>query len=324
MKIELEKIKLEKNNELLKKQERVQRIKIKAKNRLEEKKNENKTEKKRKYQSALNDKYLMKCIIEQINTQQNNKNNFQHAKIRQEFNEYETNRVKRNIIKENKEQIEQENNLRVLKNLEQQMMNACNELETIEKKCLENLNKTKDYNLKYLENSFDTKSKFFFSPKRFKPIKNLNKSMEMEYNLEKKMNNSILSPSVKCQKKDDLKDKDKDKINNTTFTQSSSVSNFRVKRTKQYIRNDRNNNSIYGKRNVGKSVNSNNNKEKKIIKINNKNINKYINKNNNNNHNKINNNQNVSYNIKNIKNGNNNSSPIKKDGKIVIIKKNKK
>ena len=39
MRIELEKIKLEKNNELLKKQERVQRIKIKNKNRLEEKKN---------------------------------------------------------------------------------------------------------------------------------------------------------------------------------------------------------------------------------------------------------------------------------------------
>ena len=335
MKIELEKIKMENNKELQKKKERVQRFKMKAKNRLEEKKNENQSQKKRKYQSALNDKYLMKCIIEQINTQQNNKNCYQHAKIRQQFNEFETNRVKRNIIKENKEQLEHENNLRVLKNLEKKMMNACNELESIEKKCLESLNKTKDFNLKYLENSSDSKSKYFFSPKRFVPRKHLNKSVEMEYNLDKKFNNSVLSPSIKSQKHDDLKDK----FNNTTFTQSSSVSNFRNKRSKQYIRtnadNERNDNSGYRNKNVNKTFIKNNNIEKKISKIdknkkgsNNKNINVNNNQNNkqnnNQNKNKNNNHQNIISNNKNIKNNNISKSPNNKNGKIIIIKKIKK
>ena len=269
IKIELEKIKIENNKELLKKKERAQRIKIKIKNRMEEKKNENISQKKRKYQSALNDKYLMRCIIEQINTQQNNKNCSQHAKIRQQFNEIEANKMKRNIIKENKEQIEHENNLRVLKDLEKKMENACNQLESMEKKCLESLNKTKDFNLKYIENSSDNKSKYFFSPNRFGHHRYLNKSMDMDYSDDKKFNNSILSPSVQSQK--DIKDK----FNNTTFTQSSSVSNFRTKRNKPHIKNDlltkRNDNSLYGKKSMNRSFLTNHHDKENQKKKNNDN-----------------------------------------------------
>ena len=265
IKIELEKIKLENNKELAQKKERVQRFKMKAKNRLEEKKNENISQKKRKYKSALNDKYLMKCIIEQINTQQNNRNCYQHAKVKQQFNESETKRMKRNIIKENKVQIEHENNLKILKNLEKKMMNACNELESMEKKCLESLNKTKDYNLKYLENSSDNKSKYYFSQKMFVPIKHVNSSMEIEYN-DKKLNSSIMSPSVKSQKND---------VSN--FTQSSSVSHFRTKRIKKNdLFTQRNNDCLRcEKKGVNRSFMTTNHKgDKKIQKIKIKKINK--------------------------------------------------
>ena len=53
------------------------------------------------YQSSLNEKYLMKIIREQLNTLQLNKNTYSHAKIKQELNEYETNKMKRNLEKEN-------------------------------------------------------------------------------------------------------------------------------------------------------------------------------------------------------------------------------
>ena len=262
IKIELEKMKLENNKELLKKKERIQRFKIKTKNRLEEKKNENISQKKRKYQSALNDKYLMKCIIEQINTQQNNRNCYQHAKIRQQFNESETKRMKQNIIKENRQQIEHENNLKVLKNLEKKMMHACSELEHMEKKCLESLNKTKDNNIKYIENNPDNKSKYYLTQKIFSPIRNINKPMEVEYN-DKKLNHSILSPSIKSTKNDA-----------NSFTQSSSVSNFRTRKLKQNgLFPKRNNDNLKSaKKGMNRSFVASNKRNKNAQKIQSKNI----------------------------------------------------
>ena len=62
IKIELEKIKNEQDKELLEKRERIQRYKERIKNRMEEKKNKNLTLKKKKYQSALNDKFLIKIM----------------------------------------------------------------------------------------------------------------------------------------------------------------------------------------------------------------------------------------------------------------------
>ena len=170
MKLELEKMRNEKDKELEEKRERIQRYKMKEKNRLEEKKNENLSQKKRKYQSAMNDKYLMKCIIEQLNTQQNNKNSYKHAKIKQEINEFETNKMKQNMMKENQLQIDQDNNLRVLKLIEKKMMNTCTELETIERQCLESLNKTKNFNIRYIENTCDSKSKYFYKKNRIGQI----------------------------------------------------------------------------------------------------------------------------------------------------------
>ena len=234
MKLELEKMKNEKDKELEEKRERIQRYKKKEKTRLEEKKNENLSQKKRKYQSAMNDKYLMKCIIEQLNTQQNNKNSYKHAKIKQEINEFETNKMKQNMMKENQLQIDQDNNLRVLKLIEKRMLNTCTELETIERQCLQSLNKTKKFNIRYIEKTCDSKSKYFYKKNRIGPIRHLNKSMDMDFD-EKKLNNSILSPSIRSQKNIDSI---KDRFNSTTFTQSSSVSYFRTNRTKRFIKNE--------------------------------------------------------------------------------------
>ena len=305
IKIELKKIKIEKNKELMQKKERIQRFKLKAKNRLEEKKNENLSQKKRKYQSALNDKYLMKCIIEQINTQQNNKNCYNHAKVKQQINEFETNRMKQHMIKENKEKIEHENNLKVLKVIEKKMVDACNELELMEKKCLESLNKTKYYNIRYLENSSDSKSKYYFSHTKLIPFRHLNGSMELEINNDdKKLNHSILSPSVQSQKQNDVKDK----FNNITFTQSSSVSNFRNKRAKNNIKNNsytkRNNKSIIEKKNKNRTF-INNDDKKKEKKITNNENKKNIQEEDKNNHLK-------------------NNSKIQKSTKVIKIKKKQK
>jgi hypothetical protein len=244
-------MKNEKDKELEKKRERIQRYKKKEKTRLEEKKNENLSQKKRKYQSAMNDKYLMKCIIEQLNTQQNNKNSYKHAKIKQEINEFETNKMKQNMMKENQLQIDQDNNLRVLKLIEKKMLNTCTELETIERQCLESLNKTKKFNLRYIERTGDSKSKYFYTKNRIGPIRHLNRSMDMDFD-EKKLNNSILSPSRSQKNIDSIKDR----FNSTTFTQSSSVSYFRTNRTKRFIKNQsvkKNNLSMNEKKKQNKS-----------------------------------------------------------------------
>ena len=58
--------------------------------------------------------------------------------------------------------------------------------------------------------------------------------MDMDFD-EKKLNNSILSPSIRSQKNIDSI---KDRFNSTTFTQSSSVSYFRTNRTKRFIKNE--------------------------------------------------------------------------------------
>ena len=243
IKIELEKIKNEKDKELLEKRERIQRYKERIKNRMEEKKNKNLTLKKKKYQSALNDKFLMKCIINQINIQQTNKNYKNHAKVKKEYNEFESHKIKRNMIKENKQKLENQNNLKLLKVIERKMMSECNELESMEKKCLASLNKRKNYNMKYLEMSNDLQPKYYYGQNRLENIRPLNSSMDNEIpNGGLKYNNSIVSPTRQSQKQINTKDR----YNHTAGFQSSSMSNFRNKKTKKIVHDSkaRNNNSM--------------------------------------------------------------------------------
>ena len=120
------------------------------------KKNTNLSQKKINYQTSLNDKYLMKIIREQLNTQQLNMNTYSHAKIKQQLNEFETNKMKRNLEKETQIQQLHENNIIQLKRLEKKMKNTCIQLEELEKEAIESLNKTKYMNLKIVgENPYN-------------------------------------------------------------------------------------------------------------------------------------------------------------------------
>ena len=59
--------------------------------------------KKKRYQSALNDKKVMKNIKQEIDKQRNNKNCFRHAKVKQQYYEGKTNKIKKDIDKKNEE-----------------------------------------------------------------------------------------------------------------------------------------------------------------------------------------------------------------------------
>jgi len=118
---------------------------------LKETKNNNINTKRKRYQSALNDKIVLRNIRQEINRQQNNKNCFRHAKVKQQYYEGKTNNLKKNMNKKNEDFIEQENDLKELKIIGDKMMKTYTQLELIEKQCIENLNKTKYLNEKFKE-----------------------------------------------------------------------------------------------------------------------------------------------------------------------------
>jgi exonuclease SbcC len=284
IKFELTKIKEEQDKELQKKKERIHRFKEKIKNNIEEKKIENNLKKKRKYQSALNDKYLIKCILEQINDQQTNKKCYQHEKVKQYYNEFETNKIKQSILKENSARLEYEKNMKKLLAKEKRMKKKCDELLSLEKKYLEQLNQTKEDNLRYIENTSENISKYSYNHFIKKHTRNLNRSMELElYSNNKKGCDykSAMSSSMK-----NVKNKsDYRKDNITEYTQSSSISIFKENKSKQNNLKVRiNNKSIIKRRNKDSDLKEN----KRIYKsfdnnnpINKKASNSYINNKNN-------------------------------------------
>ena len=150
---------------------------------LKETKNNNINNKKQRYQSALNDKRVMKNIRQEIDRQQTNKNCFRHAKVKQQYYEGKTNKLKKNMNKRNEDFIEQENDLKKLKIIEDKMMKTYNQLELIEKKCIENLNKTK-----YLSEKFRDK-------------KNINAYNNIKLKDNKKVNNNINAKKNECEQK---------------------------------------------------------------------------------------------------------------------------
>jgi len=257
IKFELTKIKEEQDKELQKKKERIHRFKEKIKNNIEEKKIENNLKKKRKYQSALNDKYLIKCILEQINDQQTNKKCYQHEKVKQYYNEFETNKIKQSILKENSARLEYEKNMKKLIAKEKRMKKKCDELLSLEKKYLEQLNQTKEDNLRYIENTSENISKYSYNHFIKKHTRNLNRSMELDlYSNNKKGYDykSAMSSSMK-----NVKNKsDYRKDNITEYTQSSSISIFKENKSKQNNLKVRiNNKSIIKRRNKDSDLKEN-------------------------------------------------------------------
>ena len=262
IKFELTKIKEEQDKELQKKKERIHRFKENIKNNIEEKKIENNLKKKRKYQSALNDKYLIKCILEQINDQQNNKKCYQHEKVKQLYNEFETNKIKKNIIKENSARLEYENNMKKLIAKEKRMKKKCDELLSLEKKYLEQLNQTREDNLRYIENTSENITKYSYNHFIKSHTRNLNRSMELElYSNNKKgfdSKSGIYNSMKNIKNKSDNK-----KDNITEYTQSSSISIFKENKNKQNnLKVKINNNNAIKRRNKDSDLKEN----KKIYK----------------------------------------------------------
>jgi hypothetical protein len=151
MKSQLEKKRNEKNIELERKKEKIKNLKNAEHNMLKETKDKNIYMKRQRYQSALNDKKILKNIRQEIEKQQNNKNCFRHAKVKQEYYEGKTNKLKKNFEKQNEDFIEQENDLKRLKIIEDKMIKTYNKLEMIEKECIENLYKSQCLNEKIKE-----------------------------------------------------------------------------------------------------------------------------------------------------------------------------
>ena len=85
IKMELQRNKEERDKELFSKKMLIQSQREKDNEYRVNKRNANLSQKKINYQTSLNDKYLMKIIREQLNTQQLNKNTYSHAKVRQEL-----------------------------------------------------------------------------------------------------------------------------------------------------------------------------------------------------------------------------------------------
>ena len=148
LKKEVIKIKEERSKALNSRKTLIQNQRIKDNIYRENKKHENLSQKKLNYQSSLNEKYLMKIIREQLNTLQLNKNTYSHAKIKQELNEYETNKMKRNLEKENMNKKMHEHNIKQLKLLEEEMKITCDQLEELEKQAVDRLRRTKYMNLR--------------------------------------------------------------------------------------------------------------------------------------------------------------------------------
>ena len=101
-KIELNKMKEERNQILELKKKDNKMTKNDEKNLLLLSKENKFNMKKAQYQNSLNDKKLMKNIIKQAENTRMNKNNYNHERIKQMHNEFETNKMKQKLEKENK------------------------------------------------------------------------------------------------------------------------------------------------------------------------------------------------------------------------------
>ena len=178
LKNKINKLKEDKCKDLILKKNFVQSQRMKSNENRENKKKEIVSKKKSKYQSLLNEKHLMKIIREQLNTLQMNKNTYSHAKIKQELNEYEANRMKRNLEKQNMNKKIHEQNIMQLKLLEEEMKITCNQLEELEKQAVDRLKRTKYVNLRLFSED-KTKNNFKKVKKnKLNQNKHLNKSME--------------------------------------------------------------------------------------------------------------------------------------------------
>ena len=146
---ELALIKKQQMKELKQKKQRIHEQKIKFEKKKKKREEENILAKKTEYKIALNNKYLNKYIKEQMVHQQKNINNFLHEKVRQQYNESMSNKVRSDLIKKNKLKLQYEENISNLKKLEKEIKDERDELSRMEKRYQEH--KTNNKNIIYLK-----------------------------------------------------------------------------------------------------------------------------------------------------------------------------
>ena len=146
---ELAMIKKQQMKELNKKKQKIMEQKIKFEKKRKKSEQENKLAKKTEYKIALNNKYLNKHIKEQMIHQQKNINNFLHEKVKQQYNESMSNKVRSEIMRKNKLKLQYEQNILHLKKLEKEFQNERDELSRMEKRY--QANKTIHKNFIYLK-----------------------------------------------------------------------------------------------------------------------------------------------------------------------------
>ena len=134
------------------------------------------------------------------------------------------------------------------------MKKKLDDLLSIERKYLEQLNQTKEINFRYIENTSENISKYTYNNYVKKRNKKLNKSMDLgTTNYNKKENDSKSGISLSFR---NIKYKNDKKDNTTEHTQSSSINIFKVNKNKS-VDNKVNNNNINKniKKNISKKIN---------------------------------------------------------------------
>ena len=200
---ELYKAKIEAKKEIMQKRKQTEQIKKETKEKLQKSYIETIQNKKNKYQLALNDKIILKTIINQYNTSYTNRNNYCREKVRYQRNKFETKLAHERIQSQNLSSQRYTQKLEQQKELNKSIHRTFNHLEILEKKCIENLKKTMTQSTNMM-----MKSKIALKTPR---IRGLNRSLGDE-NIEKykqnflnkdihKVPNGInvnLNPNLKC------------------------------------------------------------------------------------------------------------------------------
>ena len=227
LKKQLEKQRKEEIMRLTKRRNQINEQRAKTYSSMKESRDEVLNRKKFNYKLAMNDKYLRRSILQQFNTSVANRNNCKHAKIRQEFNEMETRKMKRQFIKDNQRKHKYDKEMNFLKKNNINSHQAYSKLEVMEKKWIDKLNKTKTVSLRFIENLLKNKSKG-----SFKTIKNINKSVDystgddlrLKYEIDSKhreelgMNKSCYYRNKKKNNKDEKKGVVINPITNNEYT----------------------------------------------------------------------------------------------------------
>ena len=139
---ELYKAKIEAKKEIMQKKKQTEQIKKETKEKLQKSYIETLQNKKNKYQLALNDKIILKTIINQYNTSYTNRNNYCREKVRYQRNKFETKLAHERIQSQNLSSQRYTQKLEQQKELNKSVHRTFNHLEILEKKCIENLKKT--------------------------------------------------------------------------------------------------------------------------------------------------------------------------------------